>query len=184
MRSPLTFFVALALLGGCFSLPPGTPPDLSSPYNTLSHLVNSYVNLDDGGVDLILDDDFIFYFDEDDVGRDPGNGYRIPLEGWGRYSELIATRNMFAEAERIEFDEFKLEDMEPLPEGATFYTSGWIEYRFRHYYNEEDDKYIVSGHARFELEKRGDDWLITRWADLRQTDTEFSWGWLKALYRL
>ncbi len=181
MKRLLPIAITLTLLAGCFSLPPGPGPDLSSPHDTLSYLVNSYVLLDDGGVDYILDSDFIFYFDQDEVD-DVVGGYRIPHEGWGRYSELIATRNMFAGAERIEFDEFDLSEMEPLPEGATHYTSGWIRYRFRYYYDEEDHSYYVGGNAIFELEKQGNDWIITRWTD--QKVSEHSWGWLKALYRL
>lgn len=180
MKRLLPITIALMLLVGCFSLPPGPGVDLSSPQDTLSYLVNSYVRLDDGGMDYILAEDFLFVFDPDERD-DVVDGFRIPFD-WGRYSELIATGHMFADAERIVFYEFNMSEMEPLPEGATHYTSGWIEYRFSFYYDEEDHSYYVIGHANFRMEKQGNDWIITRWEDKKVG--ERSWGWLKALYRI
>ncbi len=180
MRRALPTILSLILLVGCFSLPPGPGPDLSSPYNTLSYLVNSYVLLDDGGVDYILAEDFLFVFDPEERG-DVVDGFEIPFD-WGRYSELIATQNMFFDAERILIS-LELDKMNPLPEGATYYTSGWIQYIIKFYYDEEDHSYYVIGHANFQLEKQGVDWIITCWEDKRYR-SEHSWGWLKALYRL
>jgi hypothetical protein len=181
MKSPLPFLVALTLLGGCFSLPTGPPPDLSTPYKTLAFLRDSYVNLDYSGVLYTLDDtgDFVFAFDQHEWG-DIVNGHPIPID-WGIYSERIATQNMFDEAVDINFFEFWLEDMKPLPEGATHYTSGPIYYRIIYYYNEDYDSHYITGYANFDMQKQGEDWIITRWND--QKVGEHSWGWLKFLYR-
>jgi hypothetical protein len=179
MRRAIPFLATLALLGGCFTLPPGPGPDLSTPYNTLSFLVNSYSMLDESGMDYILSDDFVFAFDQREWG-DTVNGYKIPID-WGIYSELIATRHMFEDADNILIS-LKLEDMEPLPEGATRYSSGWIEYIIN-FNSLGGESYYVIGHALFDMEKVGEDWIITRWSDLIY-ENEHSWGWLKALYRL
>lgn len=179
MRRAIPFLATLTLLGGCFTLPPGPGPDLSTPYNTLSLLRDSYILLDPSYVYLILDDNFIFYFDDNDVG-DTVNGYRIPIEGWGRGSEYRSTQNMFDDAERIEFDEFDLSILDP-PEGATHYSSPPIHYRLR-YYSVGGPSYSINGYAQFELEKQDDGWIITHWFD--QKVGLYSWGWLKAWYRL
>lgn len=179
MKSPLTFFFALALLAGCFTLPPGPGPDLSIPYKTLAYLRDSYLLFDANGVDYTLDDDFIFYFDADDVDRFV-NGYRIPFEGWERYLEYIATQNMFADADIMNLY-LDLKEMEPLPEGATTYASGWLSYTIKFYPLSQDDFYYCNGETYFELAKTDGEWKITLWRDRKAG--EHSWGWLKAMYR-
>jgi len=181
MKSPLPFLVALTLLGGCFSLPTGPPPDLSTPRKTLAFLRDSYSNLDYGGVVYTLDDtgDFVFAFDQREWG-DTVNGYKIPID-WGIYSERIATQNMFYEAKKIDIY-LDLDAMESLPEGASIYTSGPLEYIIKYYYDEDYNSYYVHGYANFDMQKQGEDWIITRWSD--QKVGENSWGWLKAMYRL
>ncbi|MCX7021689.1 MAG: hypothetical protein NTW26_05350 [bacterium] len=183
MKSPLPFFVALALLGGCFTLPTGPLPDLSTPYKTLKLLRDSYSNLDYGGVDYVLNRNFggfLFIFDPDDDKDSVVNGFTIPFD-WGRDQELIATQHMFDDAERILID-LNLEGMQPPPEGARHYSSNWLSYTIIYYSISQDDSFIVNGNAQFELEKQGEDWIITRWVD--EKVGEHSWGWLKAWYRL
>ncbi|HUT99753.1 MAG TPA: hypothetical protein VM054_11860 [bacterium] len=181
MRRAIPFLATLTLLGGCFSLPPGPGPDLSTPYNTLRYLEDSYAIQDSSFVYQVLDDDFRFAFDREDWDTQPGD-YRIPPDGiWTISSERTATRNMFYEATGIDIY-LALKDMEPLIEGASIYTSGPIYYRIIYYYNEDYDSYYITGYANFDMQKQDGDWIITRWSD--QKVGEHSWGWLKALYRL
>jgi|GEM_PF-4056475 len=183
MRRAIPFLATLTLLGGCFTLPPGPPPDLSTPRDTLSYLVDSYANQDYSGLLYTLDGtgDFVFAFDNREWG-DTVNGYKIPID-WGITSESRATQNMFYEATGIDIY-LDLEHMDPLPEGASLYWSNWIQYIIRYYYDEDHNFYYVIGHALFEMKKVGEDWIITRWSDKMYNENEHSWGWLKALYRL
>ncbi len=181
MRRAIPFLATLTLLGGCFSLPPGPGLDLSTPYKTLSYLVNSYAIQDTSFLYEILDEDYRFAFDYHEWGDQVGD-YRIPQDGlWDRNLERIATRNMFNEATGIDIY-LDLAAMEALPQGASYYNSGPLEYIIKFYYTEDYDSYYVHGYANFDMQKQGEDWIITRWSDQKVGD--ISWGRLKAMYRL
>jgi hypothetical protein len=181
MRRAIPFLATLTLLGGCFTLPPGPGIDLSTPYKTLKYLVNSYAIQDTSFLYEILADDFRFAFDRVEWDLPVGD-YRIPPDGiWYVSSERAATRNMFYETTGIDIS-LDLDKMEPLPQGASNYTSGPLEYIIKFYYTEDYDSYYVHGYANFDMQKQDGDWIITRWSD--QKVGEHSWGWLKALYRL
>jgi hypothetical protein len=184
MRRAIPFLVTLTLLGGCFTLPPGPGPDLSSPYSTLKYLADSYAVLDPDFLYQILADDYRFAFDYDDWGDTVGD-YRIPQDGiWYITSERIATQNLLNTAQGITIY-LDFDAMEPLPEGASRYSSGPLQYAIRYYYDEEYNHFDVNGYASFDMRKDADDnWLITRWGDEKYDETAYSWGWLKALYRL
>jgi len=71
---------------------------------------------------------------------------------------------------------------EPLPEGATTYSSGWLSYILVFYPLSQEVSYHCTGEAYFELEKSGGEWKITLWRD-RKAGEGLTWGWLKAMYR-
>jgi hypothetical protein len=82
--------------------PPPPPLDLSEPAKTLEAVEQAFNDRDSDDLALCLADAFTFYFDEGEVGDEPGD-YVIP-ESWGKEEFLEAVGNMFAEAYSIDMD--------------------------------------------------------------------------------
>jgi hypothetical protein len=82
--------------------PPPPPLDLSEPAKTLEAVEQAFNDRDSDDLALCLADAFTFYFDEGDVGDEPGD-YIIP-ETWGKEEFLEAVGNMFAEVYSIDMD--------------------------------------------------------------------------------
>jgi hypothetical protein len=81
--------------------------DLTSPFNTLWDVQYCFNHFDlaPNMIDYLsgfIADDFVFYFDPDDIGDDVG-GYTIPSY-WTRDEFIRAVNNMFNQAYDITFD--------------------------------------------------------------------------------
>jgi hypothetical protein len=144
----------------------------TSPYNTLSDLeccFNSYevepnvTKL----LDLIIADDFIFYFDHDDIG-DVVGGYTIPAY-WGRGEFMQVINNMFNQAYSIDFRIPILgqgEDAFGKPaEGDTTFTKDNVTISLT-VMVDPTNGYIATGFCDFAFSKGSDGfWRLSEWRD-------------------
>lgn len=125
MKRMLLLAAALALTTlACFEGEETTPPpkrfEPSSPVNVLKNVEIAFNNRDINLLKAMLSEDFVFYFDPDDVGQHPpGSQYVIP-ESWSRAEFLKAVANMFAKANQISLSIETAEVGEPAREETEY----------------------------------------------------------------
>lgn len=101
--------LAIVALVQCFSEPEVPPvlvwyPDFETPFQCLSNLQYTYEHFRDepniiDKYKLVLDPQYVFYFDPEDVGTWVGD-YQIPTS-WTYEEDWVATNNMFNLAHSI-----------------------------------------------------------------------------------
>jgi hypothetical protein len=108
------FYISLILFTfliiGCFGSPttPGYKiQDQIDPYYCIWNLWVTYnqykvTGMIDQYKNILSSDDYIFYFDPLDIGKDNGHGYIIP-DSWDYNQDWQATQNMFNGAYSISF---------------------------------------------------------------------------------
>jgi hypothetical protein len=172
----LTLFAGL----GCdlFSIPSDGDGDGESdwqepltPRAVIEDIVWCYNHADGPSYGTLLDhDNFIFYFDPNDVGG--GEDHDIP-DSWLYQAEVDATQNLF-NAVGFANIALKLEftgPTEPNP-GDVSFTMNNVNYDLSVYDENADPQptqYVAHGYANFELSKFAGDtglrWWLTKWDD-------------------
>lgn len=172
----LTIAAALAalLFTGCLFSPPEeedpeAPPVMNSPANVLKTVEISYKQRNIEYYKAALSDNFVFYFDPDDVGQSPpGSGYIIP-ETWSYTSDWQATDKMFEKAFSISLTIPTGGVGTPDPE-ATTYKANNISIKLLVMIDELNGFIADQGYCNFEFEKyknesNADRWRLTKWWD-------------------
>ena len=204
----LTFLALLALsVLACDDdpeRPGGEPKQLFQPLTTRNAVLNNlelaWTQRRTDKINELLDADFVFYFDEGDVGGE------IP-PSWDRNTEMVATDALFmsntvpaptvpvclnSKVDLVFDDELPWVET-PVPataSGEVWYTAT-VNYSFT-FEMEGDLTYIQNNaKAQFVVRQVGDEWRLVEWRDLGQTNvtsntTEISqtstWGQIKSLY--
>jgi hypothetical protein len=182
MKTPLLCFalaVATALAaGGCFSLPEGQNPDLSTPELALEFLENSYNGYNPGGVQFLLDEEFVFYFNENEVG-DIVDGHVMP-GSWNNYDEVRCSEKLL-DTDNAVF--LNLETAGAPPGQGDYVESDWLYYSLD-VSDADGNNYHAEGQAKFAFARDADKgWLIRTWFDYALPATPYSWSTLKLLFR-
>lgn len=204
MRKPfrllaLPLFAFLFVLGGCILSPEESvdpPPDdsgprleelpLTSKTNVINNLAFAYGNRNIDAYRKILDDDFVFLFQEADANN-PNPDERTPVE-WYRTDEINATTNLFDEnfsdPEQPPADEIvlRIPELESLTEsswgrfeGVKHVTdpSTWYELDVRYDLEVQvgEDRLLAEDRAKFivrqvDVEGGGQEWRLVHWSDL------------------
>jgi len=164
------------------------PPFGNTPAQVLEALERAFQERDAELLGQLLDTDFTFYFDPNDVGKEVGD-YTIP-ESWGREDMLTACGNMITEAYSIDIRLTSTEVGEP-DEGATEFLANNVQIRLLVM---EDPVYgaLAQGFCDFGFvndDSAGyDDWTIIDWWDRTavsgtfESTEESSLGEILALY--
>jgi hypothetical protein len=173
MKRAIIIFVAVVLLVGCDQavLPADPYEGMGTPGNTLAKFEMTFVeaNKDKSrGKEFmsLFSDDFVFYFDEDDVGVS-WPGYEIP-EYWELSDFLITITSIFTNSPQYSM-EVGEEYIGDVPEGSTDFESAKIWFEGRMYVDEYDGVTAPSGLVSFGFTRLdteyGVRWVITEWRD-------------------
>jgi len=166
---PLALFVL-----SCSQSEPYNPQgwqELSSPFYTLWDVCWSFHHVDETDIvkrfSTLLGDDFLFYFDSDDIG-DSVSGYVIPAF-WTKVEFITAVNNMFRHAYDLHLDIPILEQGEDAfgkpAEGDTSFNKPNVAVSFVVIVSPIDG-YQAQGYCSFEFKKNGDNqWQISAWRD-------------------
>jgi hypothetical protein len=181
-------FAALFSFTACDEEGSTTPTLGRTPAQVLEALERAFLDRDAELLGELLDTDFTFYFDQNDIGDDVG-GYIIPVS-WGREDMLTACGNMITEAYSIDIHltTTQIEDPE---EGSTEYVACNIMVRLLVMVDSMNG-FQAQGPCDFGFvndDSAGyDDWSIVDWWDrtaatgmFESTDTP-SLGEILALY--
>jgi hypothetical protein len=167
--------LAALLFTGCLFSPPGPgetqePPVMNSPANVLKTVEIAYNQNNIQYYKDALSENFVFYFDPDDVGQTPpgGGNYIIP-ESWTYTEDWNATKRMFEGAHNISLSIYTTGIGTPDPE-ATIYRAENIKIRLLVMLDEINGYLADAGYCNFEFEKytnaRGEVlWRLTKWWD-------------------
>lgn len=167
--------LAAVLLTGCLFSPPGIeppqpPPIMDSPANVLRNVEIAYNQQYIQYYKDALSENFVFYFDPDDVGQTPpgGSKYIIP-ESWSYTEDWKATDRMFQGAHSIALSIPTGGVGKPDPE-ATTYRAENINIRLLVMIDEINGYLADTGYCNFEFEKyqnesNQDRWRLTKWWD-------------------
>jgi len=171
--------LAALLFTGCLFSPPEEepvepPPVMNSPVNVLKTIEIAY---NQGNINYYkgaLSENFVFYFDPDDVGQTPPNGskYVIP-ESWTYTEDWDATQRMFANAYSISLTIPTAGVGEPDPE-ATTYKAENISIKLLVMIDEVNGFIADTGYCDFEFEEYqnetgADRWRLRKWWDRTAT---------------
>jgi hypothetical protein len=160
---------------GCLFSPPETedpqaPPVMDSPANVLKTVEIAYNQRNILYYKSALSENFVFYFDADDVGQKPpgGSTYIIP-ESWSYTEDWTATDRMFQKAFTISLTITTAGVGKPEPE-ATIYTAENITIKLLVMVDELNGYIADWGYCNFEFEKYQneagkDRWRLTKWWD-------------------
>jgi hypothetical protein len=166
--------LAALLFTGCLFSPPGPgeeqePPVMNSPVNVLKTIEIAYNQKTIQYYKDALSENFIFYFDPDDVGQNPpGKEYVIP-ESWSYTEDWQATERMFEGAHSISLGINISGVGTPDPE-ATTYMAENVKIRLLVMLDEINGYLADAGYCNFEFEKYTNDrgevrWRLTKWWD-------------------
>ena len=173
----LTVGTALAamLFTGCLFSPPAEqppepPPVMDSPANVLKTVEIAYNQRNVRYYKSALSENFVFYFDPDDVGQYPpgGGNYKIP-ESWSYTQDWTATANMFQKAYSITLVIPVGSVGQPDPE-ATEFRADNINIKLLVYVDELNGYLANEGYCNFQFEKYQNEngkyrWRLTKWWD-------------------
>lgn len=142
-------------------------PRVNTPAYVLELLEGYFNRRAVSGVDGVLSNDFVFYFDTRDVG-DYVDGYGIP-ESWSREDIMKACANMLEQAYAVDFSvsTAHLEDPE---EGSTTYEANSVQIKLL-IMEDSIIGFLAQGFCGFELTNEGsagyDDWKVSmsKWYD-------------------
>ncbi len=173
----ISVMLLLIALGGCFTLPEGEGPDLSSPERALEYLEESYINRDPGGAILLLHDDFVYYFNENEIG-DVIDG-RVTPQSWNNYSEERFIEKLLLAENSIHLD---LETESAPPPDGEHPQSDYLHYSLD-VVTDSGEHYHAEGEAQFRFAYDDDyGWLIDTWNDYAAPG-ETSWSTIRMLFR-
>jgi hypothetical protein len=144
----------------------GTTPETgNSPAYVLEVLEESFNKRDVSGVDGVVSDNFVFYFDTRDVG-DYVDGYEIP-KYWDREDFMKACANMLEQAYAVDFS-VSTANLEDPEEGSTTYEAYNVQIKLL-IMEDSINGFLASGFCDFELKNEGsagyDDWKVSKWYD-------------------
>lgn len=136
------------------------PP--TDPRSVVENIAWCYNNADIDRYTLLLDDDFTFYLDQDDV-----QDFGLP-ESWGYDEELRRTRLLFENALAIELSLYLDDGYEPPGETDSEYYVNGVGYSL--FVQVDDQGYNAQGNADFLTLRHGgwqgaDRWWINKWWD-------------------
>jgi hypothetical protein len=168
MRTPLAAGLALAVLCSFTACDDGgtTPVFANTPAEVLELIEDVFTCRDIDGLASCLADDFTFYFDDDDVGKQVGE-YTVP-ESWPLADFLNAVSKVFSNAHSLDISIETSNVGDPGPDDTT-YTAYNVQIQFlvmvEPYYG-----YSAQGFVTFEFgavynEKNEKEWLVTAWRD-------------------
>lgn len=170
--------LAALLFTGCLFSPPKTqdpeaPPVMNSPANVLKTVEIAYNQLNIHYYKSTLSENFVFYFDPDDVGQTPPVGTYIIPESWSYTEDWKATERMFARAHSISLGIPTAGVGTPDPEENTYRAEN-INIRLLVMVDEINGYLADTGYCNFEFEKyqneaNEDRWRLTKWWDNTST---------------
>jgi hypothetical protein len=168
--------VAIMLLAGAISFsftacddvsvpPPGLPYS-NTPAEVLEQVEDSFLARGITDLEGLLTADFVFYFDDSDVGMPVGD-YTIP-ESWTSADSLNAVRKVFSGAHSIDISIETSNVGDPGPDDTT-YTAENVQMQFL-VMVDVIVGYSAQGFATFDLEaahneKNEKEWRVTAWRD-------------------
>ena len=176
----LTIATALAalLFTGCLFSPPTpidpeAPPLMDSPANVLKNVEIAYNQSNIRYYKDALSENFVFYFDPDDVGQNPPVGKYIIPETWSYTDDWRATEKMFENAWSISLTIPTASVGTPDPE-ANIYKVTNINIKLLVMVDELNGYLADTGYCNFEFEKyknedNEDRWRLTKWWDNTST---------------
>lgn len=166
--------VAALLFTGCLFSPPEeedpeAPPVMNSPANVLKTVEIAYNQRNIEYYKSALSENFVFYFDPDDVGtKPPGSSYIIP-ETWSYTLDWQSTNNMFQKAFSISLTIPTGKVGTPEPEDTKFRAEN-VTIQLLVMIDELNGYIANQGYCNFEFEKyknetNEDRWRLTKWWD-------------------
>jgi hypothetical protein len=169
MRTPLAVGLALTVLFSFTACDDGgttpLPPPGNTPAQVLEELELAFNDLDAELLERLLDTDFTFHFDEDDVGKDVG-GYIIP-ESWDKEDFLAACARMFSEAYSVDLTVSTANVGDP-SEGAAEFTAENVPIDLLVMVDPQNG-FQANGFCDFAFVNDGssdaDNWIIIGWRD-------------------
>ncbi|UCE26436.1 MAG: hypothetical protein JSW52_08780 [Candidatus Coatesbacteria bacterium] len=142
-----------------------TPTFGNTPAQVLEALERAFRDRDAELLDGLLDTDFTFHFDENDIGKDVG-GYTIP-ESWDKENFLAACEKMFDDAYSIDLT-VSTENVGEPDDGATAFTAENVPVNLL-VMVDATNGYLAAGFCDFVFvndDSAGyDDWSISDWWD-------------------
>lgn len=181
--------VTLYVLVGCEGRIEPPPPE-NTPAEVLELIEYSFLARDVTGLERFLTADFVFYFDEDDVGKQVGE-YIIP-ESWTLTDFLSAVSRVFDNAYSVDMSIASANVGEPGTDDTT-YTADNVQINFLVMVDAVNG-YLAQGFVTFEFaavynEKNEKEWLVAAWRDFTapagsggRNITEASFGEILALF--
>jgi hypothetical protein len=162
---PLTVLLILTTLIACED---STGPQGSTPAYTLELMEESFnrqcplcISL----LDELLSDDFIFYFDINDIGQEI-DGFQIPAS-WTRDHHMRACENMFEQAYSINLN-FNTTGINDPEEGVPSFEANNVQTKILVMVNSTNG-YLAQGFCDFEFANDAsaghDDWKVSKWYD-------------------
>ncbi len=176
MRKVITASVAVAVFTLACGEEEGVTPrvpdrvEATSPANVLKNVAISFNQRDILLLKAMLSTNFVFYFDPRDVGQSPPGkpGYMIP-ESWSYTEHVQASKNMFAQAHRINLSIATSRVGTP-GENETKYKAENVSISLLVMIDELDGFIADQGYCNFEFERYEGAggkkyWRLTRWWD-------------------
>jgi hypothetical protein len=171
---PIILALALLILSCSEENPPTGPEgwqELTSPFNTLWDVRYCFNHFEETDMSkwfaTLVSDDFVFYFDPDDIGDNVGE-YTIPAF-WTKDEFVNAVRNLFKQAYSITLNIPVLEQGEEVfgkpAEGDTTFLKSNVTINLIVMVNEETG-YQAQGFCDFRFSKGSDGlWRLCEWRD-------------------
>ena len=167
----------------------------TSPANVLKNVERAFNRRDINLLKGMLSENFVFYFDPDDVGQNPPGvpNYEIP-EWWTYTTFWQAVSRMYTNAYSISLTIPTAGFGEPAPSEETYKAEN-ISIKFLVMVDEENGYLADHGYCDFEFERYDGEegrkfWRLTKWWDRTATSSDAnpgvspaSFGKVLALYR-
>ncbi len=176
MKKVIIASVAVAVLTLACGEEEGVTPrvpdrvEATTPANVLKNVAISFNQRDINLLKAMLSENFVFYFDPRDVGRNPPGKpeYKIP-ESWSRTEFLSAANNMFRKAYRISLS-IPTGRVGTPGENETTHKADNVKISLLVMINERDGIIVERGYCNFEFERyeaaSGKKfWRLTKWWD-------------------
>jgi hypothetical protein len=163
----LTFAATALLAAGCGEETTDAGGQEPYPANEPKYVLAN-VELAFNADDLnLLDDclagDFMFYFDEDDVGQEV-NGYVMPLS-WTRQEFLTAVGNLFDKTFSVTFNDHWREVGTP-GRGEQFYLAPELKLQLSVMVDSKNGYVFDDGSCDYEFTREpGEAWFLSKWRD-------------------
>ena len=173
MKKILLAGMALTLLALACNEPVATEEDYrivpTSPAYVLNNVMVAFNRRDIGLLKAMLGENFVFYFDPDDVGQSPPGSHYIIPESWSYAEFWLAVRNLFQKAYAISLTIPTGNVGKPDP-NATTYRAENINIKILVMIDEQNGFLVDHGYCNFEFEKYRSQggayyWRLTKWWD-------------------